>query len=121
MTNETLIITGEIMNVEGKTDKQLRRMCVNHWKRMLKLSVEDIVNKKEDLTDDNCAFCEKYSDDRCYNCPVSLSTGKDDCEDTPFYEARTKYKQVSNGESHELKTFYKAVQKEIDFLESLEC
>ena len=109
------------MNIEGKTDKQLRRMCVNHWKRMLKLSVSDIKADKEATSDDNCAFCVKYECGVCEGCPVFNSTGEKQCGGTPFMAAANLYCDIQEYKHRKIKTFCKAVQKEIDFLEGLEC
>lgn len=113
------------MNIEGKTDKQLRRMCVNHWKRMLKLTVEDIRDGKEYPDDENCAFCNKYIDKDCRGCPVFVNTGEPYCHGTPFTGAAYQYEHIkdcvkSDLSESDLENFYKAVQKEIDFLEGLE-
>ncbi len=114
------------MNIEGKTDKQLRGMCVNHWKRMLKLTVRDIKQSrdgdgKDAPTANNCAFCVAYSDDSCRGCPIQLKAGKRICENTPYLAAYRLYDDIADGNHRRIKAFHKAVQKEIDFLESLEC
>ena len=110
-----------MINIENKTDKHLRRMCVDHWKRMLKLSVADIKAEKEFMSDENCAFCNKYYYYFCRDCPVYNTTQRMSCKDTPFVPAANLYIEIREGSHRKLETFYKAVQKEIDFLESLEC
>jgi len=108
-----------------KTDKQLRRLCVNHWKRMLKLSVEDIKDNEEAPSAYSCAFCNAFTHANgrinCLICPVYGNTGKTYCKGTPYYAASDLYQNIKNGDNKRLSTFYKLVQKEIDFLESLEC
>ncbi len=102
------------------TNKQARRKCVNHWKRMLKLTVEDIKAWREVPDGDNCAFCELYLELGCEGCPISQKTGEVRCGNTPYKGAHTWYISINQGQSTNLKSFYKAVQKEIDFLEALE-
>ena len=106
------------MNIEGKTDYQLQRMCVASWKRKLKLSIADIKKGKEKTSSENCAFCEAKS---CLKCPVMLKTGIDYCGGTPYLKAHHLYTDIENECHRKLKTFHKAVQKEIDFLKALEC
>ena len=115
------------MNVENKTNKQLRRMAVNHWKRMLKLSIDDIREGKEAPTSENCAFCEVYALPKnidngtpCRGCPVWIKTGKPGCLGTPYYEAACLYNKIRSEKSKRIKDFRTEVQKEIEFLESLE-
>lgn len=109
------------MNIKGKTDKQLRRMCVNHWKRMLTLSIEDIRSLKEAPSVGNCAFCNRYVEVGCKDCPVCKKTKMWLCKGTPYLTAYSYYVRISKDESKALVRFRNAVQKEIDFLESLEC
>ena len=112
-----------------KTDKQLRRLCVNHWKRMLKLTVDDIRNEKEYPNQENCAFCRVYINPKpefddmrpaCHGCPIYKKTGKKACRETPYVSATVLYLEIRNREHRRLSEFRKAVQKEIDFLEALE-
>ncbi len=105
------------------TNKQARRKCVNHWKRMLKLTVEDIRNEKEAPIAENCAFCNLYFDlgvDGCTGCPVMKKTGEQYCDNTPYGKASSIYNKIQFGSKTSIRPFYKAVQKEIDFLEALE-
>jgi len=119
-------ISSKVWSVEMKTNKQLRRECVNHWKRMKKLSVEDILNGKESLSRWNCAFCRVYEFPaaaplECGGCPVKETTGKKFCHDTPYEHAADLYNGIYSGYHRKIAAFRRAVQKEIDFLESLEC
>ena len=102
------------------TNKQARRKSVNHWKRMLKLSVEDIRDGKESPSSENCALCHLYISDDCKGCPVAEKTGRILCQETPYKTAVDLYVQIKYGDHKDLKSFRKAVQKEIDFLEGLE-
>ena len=106
-----------------KTNKQLRRECVRHWKRMKKLSVEDIRAGKEYPGPSECAFCIEYwSVWGCSNnCPVKKRTGLDGCAETPHGEAEYIYNSIENKRHRRLSEFRKAVQAEIDFLEGLSC
>lgn len=111
------------MNITGKTDKQLRRMCVNSWKRRLKLSVKDIVVGKAAPVPENCAFCVMYIDgeNACSLCPVRLKTGKSHCDDTPYEKADFLYQAIQDDGKRNIKDFHKAAQRVIDYLEALEC
>ena len=108
------------MNIEGKTDKQLQRMVVAHWGRMLKLTIVDIKKEKELPNTNNCAFCNKYIFS-CVPCPVALKTGIGECRSTPYKDAYYIYMDIKEGIHRRLKTFHKAVQKMIDFLKAFEC
>jgi len=105
-----------------KTNKQLRRLCVNHWKRMLKLSVEDIRAGKERPGTKTCAFCERYFWElNCEGCPVKKHTGLEGCDGTPYDQAARIYLSIEYLEHRRLSEFRKAVQAMIDFLEGLSC
>ncbi|MDH5259258.1 MAG: hypothetical protein OEX07_14685 [Gammaproteobacteria bacterium] len=106
-----------------KTDKQLRRLCVNHWKRMLKLTSKDIRAGKEKPNITNCAFCRVYLNyaNGCKGCPIKSTTGNHACMGTPYQAAADLYADIRIYNKKKLSSFRKAVQKEIDFLESLDC
>ena len=106
-----------------KTNKQLRRECVRHWKRMKKLSVEDIQTGKESPAPDSCAFCREYwRREECDNrCPVKKHTGLNSCYGTPYGDAAELYLDIEYLEHRRLSEFRKAVQAMIDFLEGLSC
>ncbi|MCP5019998.1 MAG: hypothetical protein GY938_32635 [Ketobacter sp.] len=104
----------------NKTDKQLRRLCVNHWKRMKKLTIEQIRNGEESPASDNCAFCEVYSHRFCSGCPIFKHTNRGGCVGTPYVKATALYRGLENGTHSNLALFREVVQDEIDFLESLE-
>ena len=109
------------MNIEGKTDKQLQRMVVASWKRRMRLSIEDIKKGKGCSNTDNCAFCGKYYGDDCARCPAALKVDNYLCMGTPYSKAIGLYTEIKAGWHRKIKTFHKAVQKEIDFLKTLEC
>ena len=101
------------------TTAQALKQSIAHWQRMLKLSVEDIRNNKEEPLAPNCALCSLYIDGDCEGCPVKNKTGYVLCRKTPYKEAADLYYAIYKCTSRALKTFHKAVQKEIDFLGSL--
>ncbi|MCP5019999.1 MAG: hypothetical protein GY938_32640 [Ketobacter sp.] len=108
---------------KAKTNKQLHRLCVNHWKRMKKLTIAQIRNGVEKPDSDNCAFCGVYNlpyGIACSGCPIFKHTYRDGCGDTPYDHAAELYHQIKKGKHDNLAKFREAVQAEIDFLESLE-
>ena len=105
-----------------KTDKQALRLSINHWKRMLKLTVEEIRDGGEYPSADNCALCHKYAFHKerpCVGCPVMKATGRTSCDETPFYKAADIYVNIYRSYRRNLSKFRAAVRKEIKFLESL--
>lgn len=114
------------MTTKSKTDKQALRLCINTWKRRLKLTVEDIRKCKEAPTPDNCAFCQIYLKEicsgiyfTCNGCPIKKKTGQNACNGTPYWRAQELYERIWEKKSKALKTFHAAVRKEIKFLEAL--
>ena len=103
------------------TNKQAKRKCIQHWKRMLKLTVEDIQNYEEAPVTDNCSLCEiHWTTHGCPSCPIKKSTGKDYCKNTPYEKANALYREIFFTEHKRLSQFRKAVQREIKFLERLD-
>ncbi|HLF66427.1 MAG TPA: hypothetical protein VI522_02300 [Gammaproteobacteria bacterium] len=102
------------------TTAQALDESIAHWQRMLKLTIEDIRNNKEYPSARNCALCSLYiCNFNCNGCPVNHKTGLDGCKGTPYQEATDLYEAIYKGTPHAIKTFHKAVQKEVQFLESL--
>ena len=104
------------------TNKQAKRLSVDHWGRMLKLTVKDIRAGKEAPYGENCAFCMMYVIPKrsCDGCPVMAKTGLEFCRGTPYYAAHRLYWATSSGSTGLIKQFRAAVRREIEFLESLE-
>ncbi len=110
------------MNTQGKTDKKLQKMCVSHWKRMLKLTVAQIRWCDEVPNVSNCAFCDRYAWEYfCVGCPVYEETGDTNCDGSPYQAAADLYFGIQGEDHAKIKTFRKAAQKEIEFLEGLTC
>ena len=42
----------------------------------------------------DCALCQKYEND-CEPCPVSIVTGSEGCEETPYYSIRIEHDKGS--------------------------
>ncbi len=102
-----------------KTNKQLHRLCVNHWRRMKKLTIEQIRDGEEAPTSNKCAFCEVYHSRYCRGCPIFKHTNWTGCRDTPYYHAAKLYDDIEDKAHSKIAKFREAVQVEIDFLESL--
>jgi len=104
------------------TNKQAKRKVLAHWRRMLKLSVEDIKAGKEMPVGENCAFCQMYAIPFkfCSDCPVAEKSGRANCHGTPYYDAHRLYYEIYFGSHKRPSEFRQAVQREIKFLESLE-
>ena len=101
------------------TTAQALDESITSWKCRLKLTIEDIRNEREAPLPANCALCSLYYNNNCEGCPVQNKTGYGLCLRTPFKEAADLYWEIYHGIPCAIKTFYKAVQKEIKFLESL--
>ena len=116
---------GDVINIEGKTDKQLQEMCIASWEHRLKLSIENIQNSEEGLGHESCAFCARYytleSNDCLPGCPVKLKTGQNNCLGTPHNTAANAYFEIEYRGHLEIKLFHDAAQEEVDFLKALEC
>jgi len=56
---------------------------IEHWADMLKPENWQGVEEPRAMF---CACCKAFE---CEDCPICQYTGQDDCEGTPFYDART--------------------------------
>jgi len=74
---------------------------------------------------DDCALCRMFviPNDHCFGCPVAEATKVDDCQNTPFYDARHVLffwlGRSVFGEGRGRQLFRDAAQKEVDFLRAL--
>lgn len=82
-----------------------------------------ILSKKPMLPYDvgyhSCGLCWLYSDSGCSGCPISTRTKEPGCKETPWYDvnfALIELKYTGKG----MDEFFNAVEKEIDFLYSLD-
>lgn len=97
------------MNTETST---ALHASVRHWREMRL----DPYRHKPFTAE--CALCRVYRYDSCCNCPVCLSTGVDDCHESPYVEAASahyNYLRLKTSYSR----WYDAATREIEFLESL--
>lgn len=105
--------------MDDRTLKALRA-SIKHWED----NVEARSPHNASAAASKCALCEMFTldpDDCCTGCPVSNATGQTECENTPYYTARTALvvwrKEPSNDELRA--AWRKGAQAELDFLRSL--
>ena len=48
------------------TNKEAKKLSIEHWTRMLDLTVEDIKQEVEDPQSGNCSFCDLYNNSRYF-------------------------------------------------------
>ena len=103
----------------GDLNQALQMECIEHWTRMLDLSIEDIRDDIEAPTPANCAFCREYFAKECVGCPIRSATGEKFCRGTPYNTAQQRYTRIADDYTNCLVDFKDAVKEEIDFLTQL--
>lgn len=69
---------------------------------------------------DTCPLCHEHLGNDCLGCPVAERTGKESCEDTPYYNAATEIWRVGQDPTPEnIRRARDACQREVEFLEGL--
>ena len=85
-----------------------------------------VIGEGEDRGCGNCELCHLYTDNFCNSCPVMLTTGQDDCSNSPW-KPWQQY-QAENGKedgplSRNMKVFdeksKELAQAELDFLRGI--
>ena len=99
----------------------LKEQVVAHWQRM-----HDDAEKVRKATGetpgtDQCAYCMRFFDKACLDCPIRATTGEPACYGSPYecaVEAWTEY--CESGWHDDYKAAWQAAaQAEIDFLKTL--
>jgi hypothetical protein len=99
------------------------KMCndvITHWTENLLLAHAGLL-EKEDIRSDGCAFCDKWFEFYCDDCPICLcSSSAGDCADTPWYDLNiTLYDMESGNIGRHNATLVKKVELELTFLEKV--
>lgn len=94
---------------------------IRHWRENLAAERPSQASARSD----DCALCRMFStpwnSHSCVGCPVGEKTGKKQCFDTPYHEARRCLVRwsVVTGSEEVRDSFRGACEREIAFLESL--
>lgn len=104
----------------NKATSKALESSIKHWERMRdgkRKKSKDIESSDgmEIPMADDCELCAMFDCHVCEGCPVMENTGYDNCESTPYWNARAAWKECGI-DSDEFKA---AAQKMIDFLISL--
>lgn len=85
---------------------------IAHWERM----ATGNQGSEEEPTGRFCALCREFfrKNKDCEGCPVSSLTGKEDCEDTPYWDAKDEWDEYGYSDS-----FRKLAMIQLQFLKSL--
>jgi hypothetical protein len=118
---EIIMYKKTLIAVKRVFDRVLRRLCVSHWKRMLKLTTNQIRDNVEAPSSDNCDFCSIYMRKGCKGCPIMADTGCRGCKNTPFQHASNIYYDIKDIQNTcwKIEDFQLAVMREIEYLEEL--
>jgi hypothetical protein len=100
----------------------LKSKVIKHWEENL----ERVKNKERPCTGSaTCAYCQKYIETDCIDCPIQIATDKVRCRGTPYplvMKVVEKLRELhfsSNVESSLWAELTSAVEAELEFLRSL--
>jgi hypothetical protein len=93
------------------------------WSKLRKIIAGGFIKKNpgydiSDGGDETCGYCMIFASMRCIGCPIQYATGKVQCKDTPYFDARSRLWTLSMSDTTKELTL-KAIDKEISFLKDV--